>query len=85
MRDSIAQGRRLVHAAGLVIRDLPAVTSSFRSTQSLSDYLKAENVVAIAGIDTRRLTRILREKGAQSGAIIAGKDVTAAQALELAN
>jgi carbamoyl-phosphate synthase small subunit len=73
-----------VHAAGLIIRDLPLQTSSFRSTQSLSDYLKAENVVAIAGIDTRKLTRILREKGAQNGAIVAGNDVSAEQAISLA-
>lgn len=61
-----------VHAAGLIIKDLPIVDSNFRKTQSLTDYLKAENVVAIAGIDTRKLTRILREKGAQNGAIVAG-------------
>jgi carbamoyl-phosphate synthase small subunit len=58
-----------VWAKGLVIRDLPLVTSSFRSTQSLSDYLKANNIIGIADIDTRRLTRVLREKGAQSGCI----------------
>jgi len=74
-----------IHAAGLIIRDLPLLASNFRSTQSLSDYLKSENVVGIAGIDTRKLTRILREKGAQSGAIVAGADATAAKALELAN
>jgi carbamoyl-phosphate synthase small subunit len=62
-----------IHAAGLIIKDLSPLTSNFRSTQSLSDYLKAENVVGIAGIDTRKLTRILREKGAQSGAILAGE------------
>jgi carbamoyl-phosphate synthase small subunit len=62
-----------VHAAGLVIRDLPLVASNFRSEQSLSDYLKAENVVAIAGIDTRKLTRILREKGAQNGCLMSGE------------
>jgi carbamoyl-phosphate synthase small subunit len=76
-----------VHAAGLIIRDLPLLASNFRSTQSLSDYLKAENIVAIAGIDTRKLTRILREKGAQSGAIMTGtqgNEPSAAQALELA-
>jgi len=76
-----------VHAAGLIIRDLPLIASNFRSTQSLSDYLKAENVVAIAGIDTRKLTRILREKGAQSGAILVGtqgNEPSTAQALELA-
>jgi carbamoyl-phosphate synthase small subunit len=61
-----------VHAAGLVIRDLPRAMSNFRAQRSLSDYLKAERCVAIAGIDTRRLTRILRTKGAQNGAIVAG-------------
>ena len=76
-----------VHAAGLIIRDLPLMASNFRSTQSLADYLKAENVVAIAGIDTRKLTRLLREKGAQSGAILTGtqgNEPPVAQALELA-
>jgi carbamoyl-phosphate synthase small subunit len=76
-----------VHAAGLIIRDLPLLASNFRTSQSLSDYLKAENVVAIAGIDTRKLTRILREKGAQSGAILTGtqgNEPSQAQALELA-
>ena len=76
-----------VHAAGLIIRDLPLLASNFRSTQSLGDYLKAENVVAIAGIDTRKLTRLLREKGAQSGAILTGNqgnEPSVAQALELA-
>jgi carbamoyl-phosphate synthase small subunit len=70
-----------IHAAGLIIKDLPIVTSSFRATQTLSDYLKAENIVAISGIDTRKLTRILREKGAQSGAILVGNDVDKALAL----
>lgn len=74
-----------IHAAGLIIRDLPLLASNYRSTQSLSDYLKSENIVGIAGIDTRKLTRILREKGAQSGAILAGEDATTAKALELAN
>jgi carbamoyl-phosphate synthase small subunit len=76
-----------VHAAGLIIRDLPLLASNFRSTQSLSDYLKQENVVAIAGIDTRKLTRILREKGAQNGAILTaqqGVEPSESQALELA-
>jgi carbamoyl-phosphate synthase small subunit len=67
-REDVEAGR--VHAAGLIIKDLPLLASNFRSQQSLSDYLKAENVVGIAGIDTRRLTRILREKGAQNGAIV---------------
>jgi carbamoyl-phosphate synthase small subunit len=76
-----------VHAAGLIIRDLPLLASNFRSHQSLSDYLKAENIVAIAGIDTRKLTRILREKGAQAGAIVTGvqgNEPSVQQALELA-
>ncbi len=67
-----------VYAAGLVIRDLPLLASNWRCEQSLDAYLKAENIVAISGIDTRKLTRILREKGAQSGCI-----VTAATAAEL--
>ena len=62
-----------VHAAGLVIRDCSIRVSSWRAQQSLPDYLRDRNVVAISGIDTRRLTRMLREKGAQSGAIMAGE------------
>ena len=73
-----------VHAAGLVIKDLPLMVSNFRSEQNLSDYLKQENVVSIAGIDTRKLTRILREKGAQNGAIVAGRNATADEAVNLA-
>lgn len=73
-----------VFASGLVIRDLPLVASNFRSTQSLSDYLKEKNVVAIADIDTRKLTRILREKGAQKGCVIAADALTAEQGLEKA-
>lgn len=65
-----------VWSAGLVIRDLPLVASNWRNTMSLSDYLQANNVVAIAGIDTRRLTRILREKGAQNGCIMAGDNIS---------
>lgn len=72
-----------VYAAGLIIRDLPLLHSNFRANQSLSDYLKANNVVAIADIDTRRLTRILRDKGAQAGCIMAG-EIDEAKALELA-
>ena len=59
-----------VQAAGLIIKDLPLLVSNFRAQRSLSDYMKAENTVAIAGIDTRKLTRILRTKGAQNGAIV---------------
>jgi carbamoyl-phosphate synthase small subunit len=69
---------RQVFASGLVIRDLSMTVSNFRSTQSLPDYLKANNVVAIAGIDTRKLTRILREKGAQNGCIASGTEEAAA-------
>ncbi|TXR54456.1 glutamine-hydrolyzing carbamoyl-phosphate synthase small subunit [Reinekea thalattae] len=74
-----------VWAAGLVIRDLPLLHSNFRSEQSLQDYLVERKVVAIADIDTRRLTRILREKGAQNGCIMAGDDLDEARALELAS
>jgi len=70
-----------IHACGLVIRDLPLLASNFRNQASLSDYLKAQNVVGIAEIDTRKLTRILREKGAQAGCIVAGDDIDEAQAL----
>ena len=73
-----------VHASGLVIKNLPFLHSSWRAEQSLEDYLKANNVVAIADIDTRRLTRILREKGAQSGCIIAGDNIDEAAALAAA-
>ena len=69
-----------VYASGLIIRDLPLVNSNWRSEQTLSEYLTANNVVAIADIDTRKLTRILREKGAQAGCIIAGA-VNEAEAL----
>ena len=62
-----------VFAAGLVIRDLPLLASNFRMQWTLDEYLKRENVVAIADIDTRKLTRMLRDKGAQDGCIIAGK------------
>jgi carbamoyl-phosphate synthase small subunit len=69
-----------VFVSGLVIRDLSQTVSNWRSTQSLSDYLKANKVVAIAEIDTRKLTRILREKGAQNGCIASGTDEAAALA-----
>jgi len=65
-----------VYAAGLVIRDLPLAASNFRKTQDLPDYLRAQNVVAIADIDTRKLTRLLREKGAQDGALFAAPKIT---------
>ncbi|WP_143871594.1 glutamine-hydrolyzing carbamoyl-phosphate synthase small subunit [Catenovulum sediminis] len=69
-----------IWAKGLVIRDLPLVASNFRNQDSLSDYLKKRGIVAIADIDTRRLTRILREKGAQNGTLIAGDDAEKALA-----
>jgi carbamoyl-phosphate synthase small subunit len=71
-----------IHAAGLIVRNCPARLSNFRSTQSLPDYLKSQGIVAIAEIDTRKLTRILREGGAQGGCIFVGDD--AQQALNLA-
>ena len=70
-----------IHAAGLVIKDLPLLVSNWRSKMSLDEYLKSRNIVAIAGIDTRRLTRILRETGAQNGCIMAGDSVDEAQAI----
>jgi len=71
-----------VYAAGLVVRDCPARVSNFRATQSLPEYLNAQGIVAIAGIDTRKLTRILRESGAQGSCILVGED--AERAVELA-
>ncbi len=73
-----------IHAQGIVIRDLPQLTSNFRSQQSLSDYLKAHNIVGIADIDTRKLTRILRESGAQAGCIMAGAELDEAKAVAAA-
>jgi carbamoyl-phosphate synthase small subunit len=70
-----------VHAAGLIVRDVPRRASNWRSSESLPDYLKRHGTVAIAGIDTRRLTRILRDKGALSGCIMAGEHVDAEAAL----
>src|SRR6478672_1718961 len=70
-----------VHAAGLIIRDLPLIASSFRADMTLSKYLQRENTVGIADIDTRKLTRLLRTKGAQNGCIVAlkqGEEVTPA-------
>ncbi|MBQ0832037.1 MAG: glutamine-hydrolyzing carbamoyl-phosphate synthase small subunit [Marinobacter sp.] len=81
--EDVESGR--IQAAGLIIRDLPLVASNWRSTGSLDEYLRSNNIVGIADIDTRRLTRILRDKGSQSGAIVAGASATAERALELAN
>lgn len=82
-REDVESSR--VHAAGLIIKDLPRLLSNFRSEQTLDAYLVANNIVAIAGIDTRKLTRILREKGAQNGAIVAGEtDIAVAKEKALA-
>jgi len=70
-----------VHAAGLVIRDLPLVASNWRSEMTLAEYLAKHKVVAISDIDTRRLTRILREKGAQNACIVAGENIDADAAI----
>lgn len=75
---------RQVYAAGLIVRDVPALYSSWRGEESLPDYLARNKVVAIADIDTRRLTRILREKGAQRGCIVAGENLDQAKALDAA-
>ncbi len=72
-----------VFASGLVVRDLPLLSSNWRKEEELTAYLQRHNIVAIADIDTRRLTRVLREKGAQSGCLMAG-EIDEAKALELA-
>ena len=64
-----------IHAAGLIIRDLPLLASNFRSEQTLDDYLRAANVLGLADIDTRKLTRILRDRGAQAGCLMAGEEL----------
>lgn len=73
-----------VHASGLVVRDCPALSSNWRSRQPLREWLAERDVVALAGIDTRRLTRTLREKGAQAGCIMAGEQADADEAVALA-
>jgi len=73
-----------IHASGLVIRDLPLLASNWRKQESLSDYLLRNKVVAIADIDTRKLTRLLREKGAQNGCILAGNNLDEQAALAAA-
>ncbi len=70
-----------VHSAGLVIRNLPLMASNWRSQKSLDQYLVDNGIVAIADIDTRRLTRILREKGAQNGCIVAGNEISEEDAI----
>ena len=74
---------RQVWSAGLIVRDVPRRPSNWRNQTALPDWLQARGVVAIAGIDTRKLTRLLRDRGAQNGALMAG-DIDVAQALEAA-
>ncbi|HEX7324998.1 MAG TPA: glutamine-hydrolyzing carbamoyl-phosphate synthase small subunit [Rhodanobacteraceae bacterium] len=73
-----------VQAAGLIVRDVPRLTSNWRSTESLPAYLRRHGIVAIAGLDTRKLTRILRDRGAQNGCIIAGTEIDAGAAIDKA-
>ena len=73
-----------IHASGLIVRDCPRRASNWRSQQPLDDYLRERGVVALAGIDTRRLTRLLREKGAQNGCLMAGDALDVELALRLA-
>lgn len=73
-----------IHAAGLIIRDLPLQTSNWRSEQDLSSYLKDNNIVAISDIDTRKLTRLLRQQGAQNGCLVAGDALDEVTALKAA-
>ena len=75
---------RGIFASGLVVRDVPARLSNWRATQSLSDYLKAHDILGIAGIDTRKLTRILRDRGAQRGCLMAGPGLDPEKALAAA-
>ncbi|HRX69787.1 MAG: glutamine-hydrolyzing carbamoyl-phosphate synthase small subunit [Candidatus Competibacteraceae bacterium] len=73
-----------IHASGLIVRDYPQVASNWRNQQPLDRYLRERGIVGLAGIDTRRLTRLLREKGAQNGCIMAGDAIDAERALKLA-
>lgn len=73
-----------VAVKGLIIRDLPLIASNFRSEQSLDDYLKSQNVLGLADIDTRRLTRVLREKGSLNGCLLAGDDAWSDSCIEKA-
>ena len=73
-----------VHAAGLIIRDLPRLANNWRNTQNLDEYLVENNTIAIADIDTRKLTRVLREKGAQNRCLVTGQDINEAEAVQAA-
>ena len=83
VNDADRESARIM-AAGLIIRDLPLAMSSWRAKTTLDDYLRDEGIVAIAGIDTRKLTRLLRTKGAQNGCILAGGKMDEAEALKQA-
>ena len=74
-----------VFASGLIVRDLPRLANNWRNTKNLDDYLNDNNVVAIADIDTRSLTRLLREKGAQNGCLVAGDNIDEKAAIAAAN
>jgi carbamoyl-phosphate synthase small subunit len=73
-----------IHCSGLVIRDLPVCASNWRSTSSLEAYLRQRRVIGLSGIDTRRLTRLLREKGAQNGCLVAGDRIDESAAVVMA-
>ena len=73
-----------IHAAGLIVRDVPGLASNWRMTETLPEYLQRHGVVAIAGIDTRKLTRILRDKGAQRGCLWSGLELDEAEAISRA-
>ncbi|MEO0369574.1 MAG: carbamoyl-phosphate synthase domain-containing protein, partial [Pseudomonadota bacterium] len=73
-----------VAASGLIIRDLPILANNWRNTNDLESYLKDNNICAIADIDTRQLTRLLREKGAQNGCLVTGVDINADEAIQQA-
>lgn len=77
VNDEDMEARR-VFAAGIIVRDVPPLVSNYRATSTLPEYLRKEGIVAIAGVDTRKLTRLLRDKGAQGGCILTGDDAEAA-------
>jgi len=83
--NAVDQESSRVHAAGLVVRDVPRRASSWRCEETLPDYLRRQNIIAIAGIDTRKLTRILRDKGAQNGCLAAGENISVDDALAQAH
>ncbi len=72
--EDIESGNARIQASGFIVKDVQPVLSNFRATKSLPDYLREQGIVAICGIDTRKLTRLLRTKGSQNGAIVVGQD-----------